>query len=112
MPTPGLPAPSIRFAVLALAVGLVACSGGSDPEKQLETLQSWQSTVSLTTDAVHRGWTPRRYGKQLRDRANAALNESRASPPKDAPPSALAELRRAERDLAERIDTLTRAVGP
>lgn len=112
MPTPGLPEPSIRTAVIALAAGLAACSGGSDPKKQIETLQSWQASVSLATDAVHRGWTPRRYGEQLRDRANAALNESRQSPPKGASDSALAELRSAERDLAARIDTLTRAVGP
>ena len=112
MPIPGLPEPSIRLALLALAAGLAACAGGNDPQKQLKTLQSWQASVSLTTDAVHRGWAPRRYGAQLRDRASAALNESRKAPPKAASPSALDELRRAERELAERIDTLGRAGAP
>lgn len=101
------------IALLALAAaGAAGCSGGSDPQKELETLRSWRESSHLAAEAVHLGWVPRRYGKQVHDRGTAALNESRQSPPEGATAADSASLRSAEQALQASLDTLASVVQP
>ncbi|NUQ20522.1 MAG: hypothetical protein HOQ09_06135, partial [Gemmatimonadaceae bacterium] len=89
-----------------VAAGLAACSGGSDPQKELDSLRSWRESAHLAADAVHLGWVPRRYGKEVHERGTAALNESRQSPPKGATAADSASLRSTERALEASLDSL------
>ena len=105
MLTPGRRSGSIALLVL-VAASLAACSGGSDPQKQLDSLRSWRATARLAADAVHLGWVPRRYGRQVHDRATAALNEMRQTSPQRATGGDRAAMHRAELDLQTELDSL------
>lgn len=99
----------IGILVLACSCGLLAC-GGEDPEKSIESLDSWRSTVQLATTALRLGWVTPRYAKQIRDRATAALNETREKGPKAATPSEQQATDDAERRLHDALDSLTAEV--
>jgi len=97
--------------VIALAGALVACSGATEPDKQLDSLRSWQASVRLATSAVHLGWTPRRYGRQLHDQGASVLEESRKAKLKDASAADSAAIRGAQRALEASLDSLAAAAG-
>ena len=97
--------------IIALAGGLAACSGATEPDKQLESLRSWRASVRLATSAVHLGWTPRRYGRQLHEQGTSALEESRTAKLKGASAEDSAAIRSAQRELAASLDSLASAAG-
>lgn len=103
--------PTLRAAIIAFAGGLAACSGSTDPEKELDSLRSWRASVRLATEAVHLGWTPRRYGRQLHEKGAGALEESRTAKLKDASAGDSAAIRSAQRELATSLDSLAAAAG-
>jgi hypothetical protein len=96
--------------VLALLVLLAGCAG-DDPQKTAQSLDSWSATVYTGANAVRRGWVPRRYGAQLRDRATAALNEAREKGAPDASPAEARAVAEAEQRLDVAVDTLRAVVG-
>ncbi|HEX2778522.1 MAG TPA: hypothetical protein VHM30_03415 [Gemmatimonadaceae bacterium] len=99
----------IGAVVLACCCGMVAC-GGDDPEKSIESLDSWRSSVQMATTAVRLGWVTPRYAKQVRDRATAALNETREKGPKPRRPSEQQATDAAARRLHDALDSLTAEV--
>lgn len=107
-----LPATLALTIALGAAMTMLTACGGSDPQKTLDSLESWHSTVGLAANATHLGWVPRRYARQIRDRATAALNQTRQSPPpKQATSGDVQRIRGAEQRLQVAIDSLSVVVG-
>jgi hypothetical protein len=96
------------FAALA-CVACLGC-GGTDPSKQIETLQSWRATIDLATEARVKGWVTPRYVKQLRDEARLAVTAGDKAMSK-AKPAERDSLSAAGRDLRVSLARLDRA-GP
>ena len=97
-------------AIAAIALAAAACSPES-PEQVSESLTSWQASVRLARQATHDGSVPARYGAQVRDRAQAALNESRATTPEKATSEEVLALAAAGRELQAAIDSLSEVVS-
>lgn len=103
---------TLAAVIIALAIGVVACSGATEPDKELESLRSWRASVRLATSAVHLGWTPRRYGRQVHEQGVLMLEESRRAKLENASAEDSAAIRSAQRELEATLDSLASTAGP
>ena len=99
------------LAGLSALLATLACAG-SDPGKEIQTLQSWRATIDLAGEAQLRGWVTPRYVAQLRAEAeNEARAAGEALSRNDVPGAQRDSITTARRDLERSLARLAE-VGP
>ena len=63
-------------ALVSVALSVAACGSPPELDKQLETLSSWTATMQLAREEHGSGAITTTYARQLRDGAQAALQQT------------------------------------